>query len=177
MSGDLERFEEILSTCMVELLTEMGHPAERVSPERERVWLPESLTAFCGFGGTDLRGSVTILGPVELFSRIHPLPSTASPRDLADWACELANQTVGRYRNRLLAYDVRLALGVPQSALAEKVRLSSQLRQCRSPLCLAIDGLVLETWLELNIRPGFTLSEAPADERTAAVKEGSVLFF
>jgi hypothetical protein len=179
MSGqsNVERFEAILATCMGELLTEMGVPAERLPGEHEPLSPRESMTSFCGFGSTDLRGSITILGSVPLFSRMHPLPATVSPRDLADWACEFVNQAMGRYRNRLLAYNVSLAPGVPQSALAENVRLSSHLRHLRPPLCFTIDGMVLETWLELSIRPGFTLIETPTDERAAALKEGSALFF
>lgn len=176
-SHDLERFEEILATCMSEWLSEMGLSAERLTGEHEPLSLHESMTAFCGFGGTDLRGSITILGSLPLFSRLHPLPSSVTPRDLADWACEFVNQAVGRYRNRLLAYNVSLALGVPQSALAENVRLSSRLRRRHQPLCFTVEGMVLETWLELNLRPGFVLRDAPADEGAAAVKEGSVLFF
>lgn len=174
---DQQRFEEILATCMTDLLTELGVSAERLTGDHPPLSSGESMTAFLGFGGTDLRGSITILGSLPLLSRLNPLPATVTPRDLADWACEFVNQAVGRYRNRLLAYDVSLALGVPQSALAENVRLSSQLRCLTTPLCFAIDGMVLEVWLELNIRPGFTLKETAADEGSAAVKEGSILFF
>jgi hypothetical protein len=173
-----QRFEDILATCMTELLTELGVSAERLTADHEPLSLHESMTAFCGFGSTDLRGSVTILGSLPLLSRLHPLPATVTPRDLADWACEFVNQTVGRYRNRLLAYNVSLALGVPQSALAENVRLSSRLRRRTTPLCYKIDGMVLEIWLELSIRPGFILKEtSAADEDSAALKEGSILFF
>jgi len=179
MSGNSneERLEAILATCMGELLAEQGLKAERLTGERQPLSLRESLMAYCGFGSTAFRGSVTILGSIPLFSRIHPLPASVSPRDLADWACELVNQTVGRYRNRLLAYDVSLALSVPQSALAENVRLSSSLHHGRNPICFTIDGAVLETWLGLHIRPGFKLADNPADERAAALREGSVLFF
>lgn len=172
-----QRFEDILATCMTEQFAELGIPAQRMTSETEALSLHESMTAFCGFGSTDLRGSISILGSLPLLSRLHPLPATVTPRDLADWACEFVNQTVGRYRNRLLRYDVSLALGVPQSALAENVRLSSRLRCRTDPLCFSIDGMILETWLELNVRPGFTLRETAADESTAALKEGSILFF
>jgi hypothetical protein len=179
MSDDTneERLAELLATCMGELLGEMRLHHVRITDELQPLSLPESLTAFCGFGSTDLRGSVTILGSVPLFSQLHPLPATVTPRDLVDWACEFANQTVGRYRNRLLAYDVSLALGVPQTALAENVRLSSSLRRGRNPIQFAINGMVLETWLQLSIRPGFQLANKPADDRAAALKEGSVIFF
>jgi hypothetical protein len=171
------RLEEILAICMAELFAEQGVNAERFLGEHEPLSLRESLTAFCGFGSAHFRGSLTILGSVTLFSRLHPLPTNMSPRNLADWACELINQIAGRYRNHLLTYDVSLALAVPQSAIAENVQLSSRLRRTRNPICFSIDNTVLEAWLELNIRPGFKLADAPTDEAAAAFRAGSVLFF
>jgi hypothetical protein len=70
-----------------------------------------------------------------------------------------------------------LALGVPESALAENVRLSSRLRARRKPLCFAIEDAVLEAWLGLTIRPGFNLADDPIDRGAAVLTEGSVLFF
>ncbi len=172
-----ERLEEILATCLADLLAETGLRIERLLGEQEPPSLCESLTAFCGFGSVDFRGSITVFGSTELFARLHPLPGTVTPRDLVDWACEFVNQTVGRYRNRLLAHNISLALGVPQSALAEKVRLSSSLRRLHEPIRFSIEGVVLETWLELNVRPGFRLPERSTDERSGALPEGSVVFF
>jgi hypothetical protein len=179
MSGNSneQRLEEILATCVGELLAEQGLKAVRTTGEPPPKSSSESLTAFCGFGSTDFRGSITILGMIPIFSLLHPLPTSVTPRDLVDWACELVNQITGRYRNRLLAYNVNLALGLPQSALAENVRLSSSLRRNHSPTCFAIGELVLEIWLELSIRPGFRLADNPTDERAAALREGSAVFF
>jgi hypothetical protein len=87
------------------------------------------------------------------------------------------NQAVGRYRNRLLAYNVNLALGVPQGALAENIRLSARLRHTNNPICFAFDDGVLETWLELNLRPGFQLVDNPTDDGAGAQREGSIVFF
>jgi enoyl-CoA hydratase/carnithine racemase len=87
------------------------------------------------------------------------------------------NQSVGRFHNRLLAYGVKLAPGVPQSALAEELRLASSLRPSRIPISFAIDGMVLEGWLELEIAPSFRLAESPLDEEAAALKEGSMVLF
>ena len=112
-----------------------------------------------------------------MFSRLHPLPPTVTPRDLADWACELVNQATGRFRNQLLGYGVSLALSVPQSAIGTQVRLSSSLRPGRTPIAFSIEGMVLEGWLELNLRPGFHLSERHSEETAAALSEGSLLFF
>jgi hypothetical protein len=179
MSGNSnqERLEGILATCIAELLTELSPESRRVVNEHKPLVLQESLAAFSGFGSTDFRGSLTLLGSVSLFSQLHPLPSSVTPRDLADWACELVNQMAGRYRNRLLDYDVSLALGVPQSALAHNMRLSSSLRPMNNPICFTIHGAVLEIWLEVNIRPDFRLADNPANSRGTALREGSIVFF
>jgi hypothetical protein len=177
MPGDAseEQLSGILAKCMDELLAEMELKAERFYGERPAPAAGESIAAFSGFGSTSFRGSFALLGSSKLFSRLHPLPPTVTPRDLADWACELVNQIVGRFRNRLLGYGVSIALGVPQSALAEQVRLSSSLRPGSAPICFAIDGMVLEGWLELSIKPGFQLADKPSVE--TALREGSVVFF
>ncbi len=179
MSGNSNeaRLEDILAACTAQLFVEQNVRADRISGDYRPPSLRESLAASCGFGGTDVRGALTILGSAPLFSRIHPLPMTASPRDLVDWARELVNQTVGRFRNRLLAYQVRLAPGVPESAPAAKLRPPSRAHQRRKPICFCIEGEVLEMWLELAVRPDFRLPDSATNQGAVALPEGSVLFF
>lgn len=172
-----ERLADILGQCMAELIAELGVAAKHLSGSQTHLSTRGSTTAFSGFGSSDLRGSFTITGPSSVFARLHPLPPTVTLRDLADWACELVNQATGRFRNRLLGYGVRLALGVPQSVLGDEVRLSSSLRPGRSPISFAVDDMVLEGWLELEIKPGFQLPDNPSTENAEALKEGSLVFF
>jgi len=168
------RLEEILTICMAELFAEQRVKAERSWGEHEPLSLSESRTAFCVLGSTHFRGSLTILESVALSFRLHPLPTNMSPRNLADWACELMNQIAGRYRNRLLAYDASLALAVPESVLAENVWPSSRRSQRRNPICFSIDHTVLQAWPELNIRLDFKLDDVPTDEAAVAFGAGSV---
>jgi hypothetical protein len=179
MPGDSQeaRLSELLCQCAAELLSELGAQPERITGGRQLPHTGESIAAFSGFANDDLRGSFTLLGPSKLFARLHPLPPTFTPRDLADWACELVNQAVGRFRNRLLAYGVKVALGVPQSALAEEVSLSSSLQPSRNPISFAIGGMVLEGWLELKMTPSFRLAESPLDGESAVLREGSMVLF
>jgi hypothetical protein len=171
------RLSEMLSQCTAELLAELGVHAEQLTGDRQPTPTAESIAAFSGFGNNEIRGSFTFLGPSKLFARLHPLPPTVTPRDLTDWACELVNQSVGRFRNRLLAYGVRLALSLPQSALAEQLQLSSSLQPARIPISFGIDGMVLEGWFDLEIGTGFQLAEGPSDEEEIALREGSMVLF
>jgi hypothetical protein len=172
-----ERLQEILAQCLSDLFAELGAKAERLVDVRPSAPEGEGTAAFTGFGSTDLRGSLAVIGPSALFARLHPLPPTVTPRDLADWACELVNQAIGRFRNQLLGYGVSLALGVPQGALGEQVRLSSSLQPGRAPIAFSIEGMVIEGWLELNLKPGFEIPDAPSAEKAAALREGSLAFF
>jgi len=171
------RLAQLLAQCTVELLSELGVKPEHLSGTSHAPLAGEGVAAFSGFGNDQIRGSFTFLGSRELFSRLHPLPLHITPRDLADWACELVNQSVGRFCNRLLAYGVKLAMGVPQSVLAESLRLASSLQPAHNPIAFAIEGMVLEGWLELEIEPGFRLAESPLANGQEAAKEGSVVLF
>jgi hypothetical protein len=169
-----ERLSEILAACLTELVRALG---------AEPVWLPgrqpetgsgEVLAAFVGFGSDDVRGSFALLGHPRLFARLHPIPVGGKSRDLADWARELANQAVGRFKNRVLAYGLAITISSPQSILAEQVRVTKTQKQLRSPLVMGIDDMSFETWLELDVRPGFTLADSPTE---TALSEGSVVLF
>jgi hypothetical protein len=179
MPGDSQeaRLSELLVQCTAELLAELGVHPVRLTGVRQPPPTGESIAAFSGFGNDDLRISFTLLGSSKLFARLHPLPPTVTPRDLTDWACELVNQSVGRFHNRLLAYGVKLAISVTQSALAGDLRLVSSLQPARDPISFAIDGMVLEGWLELEMTPSFRLAESPLHEENAALREGSMVLF
>jgi len=171
-----DRLAEILAKSLSELLPELGVKAERLSELAAPPPQGEGTVAFTGFASADLRGSFTLVGPTALFDRLHPLPVGVTPRDLADWARELVNQAGGRFRSHLLDYGVSLALGVPQSAPGEQARPSSRLRSERPPIAFAIEDMVLEGWLELDMNPDFEIPEQPSAEQ-AALQAGSVVFF
>jgi hypothetical protein len=172
-----KRLARMLSSCTADLLCELGAKPQSIDEVRRPRTSGEHIAAFSGFGGNGFRGSYTLLAPSPLLSRLHPLPPTVDPRDLTDWACELVNQSVGRFRNRLLSYGVDMILSVPQSVLAEELRLSSSLQPARSPSVFVIDGMVLEGWLELELNPVFRLPESPLNQEELALKEGSLVLF
>jgi hypothetical protein len=179
MPGDSNetRLAEIIAKCMSELLTELKVPAERLTGGRQPPNAGEAIAAFCGFGNNEIRGSFTLLGPSKLFARLHPMSASVSPRDLTDWACELANQSVGRFRNRMFAYGVRLAPSLPQSVLAQQLFLSASLQPSRTPIAFSIDGMVLEGWFDVEIKPSFRLAEKPSEEEAIVLNEGGMLIF
>jgi hypothetical protein len=173
-----ERLTQLLTSCLIELLRGLGVEPTLCPERRCEGASGKVLAAFVGFGDDDLRGSFSLVGESRLFARLYPLAKSDDPQHLMDWACEMANQAVGRLRNRARLYGVRLTAGAPQSALAERVRLSPSLRPSRTPIVLGIDDMVLETWLELDLRPSVHMADQPNEDNNAGgVAEGDVLLF
>jgi hypothetical protein len=172
-----ERLNEILAVCLTELVRDLGVKPSWLHGRTQEVGTGEVLAVFVGFGSDDVRGSFTLVGQPRVFARLHPIPAEGNQRDLADWARELANQAVGRFRNRVLGYGLAIAVSSPQSLVAEQVRMTKTQKQLRTPLVIGIDDMTLETWLELDVRSGFTLADKPGSPSEAALSEGSVVLF
>jgi hypothetical protein len=172
-----QRLVEIFAKCTGELLALYGVKPERVLEETAAQEETAEIAAFSGFGNDDLRGSYTLQGSTKLFSRLHPIPPTMSPRDLADWACEVVNQSVGRFRNRMTTYGISLAISVPQSALGSQMRLSSSLRAHRKPIAYLVEGMLLQGWLELEMKPGFKFAREPLEQKDQVLNEGAMVIF
>lgn len=171
-----QRLVEIFERCTGELLTSLGVKFEQVDAETKAQEESGAIAAFSGFGNDDVRGSYALVGSSNLFSRLHPLPPSVTPRDLADWACEVVNQVVGRFRNRLATYGVSLTISVPQSAVASQIRVSSSLHSNRKPIAFMVEGMLLEGWIELEIKPGFNLPPEPL-EQESVLDEGAMVIF
>ena len=171
-----ERLVEVITQCLFELLRDLGGKPEILTGARRSPPVGPSIAAFIGFGNANLRGSFSLIGPKDVFARLHPLPATDSSRDLVDWACELVNQSVGRFRNRMLSFNISLAFSVPQSALADQLRISSSFDAARTPISFGIGDMVLETWVELDIKPTFRFGSGASD-KGPALEEGSMLLF
>jgi hypothetical protein len=179
MSGgsNEERLAELFSQCAAEMLADLGVQATRLPGVRQPQPSGEELAAFVSFGNAELHGSLTLLAPSKLFSRLHPVAHTTLPSDLDDWACEMVNQVVGRFRNRLASYAVKVVFGVPHTVRAELLQFTSGHEPRQSLISFAVEDMVLDYWLELEAEPDFWLAESPMEEIEKALKEGTLVLF
>jgi hypothetical protein len=172
------RLAEIFSQCAAEMLVDLGAHATNLAAPRPSGPTSDSIAAFVPFGNGELRGSLTLQAPRKLFSLLHPLtPPTTLPHDLDDWACEMANQAVGRFRNRLASYAVKVTFGVPQNVPAEPLPHPSEFGPAGFLIAFAMHDMVLCCWLELETQPDFWLEESPMEEIEKALQEGTLVLF
>jgi hypothetical protein len=99
-------------------------------------------------------GSALLVAPFEFLSRCGPptLRSRTLTRSSAsdwilvrDWSMELANQVVGRVKNRLLPYGVTLQTSCPTAVSGHPLALATRERSFR-PYVFAAERDVLSVW-------------------------------
>jgi hypothetical protein len=164
---------ETLRVCCVEMMADYGLEArasEGPAPSEAPVSV---LVAGVDFRGRALRGTVAFWAAKEVILRT----AQAAPgleidaADLPDWTCELANQLLGRVKNKLRAYDVSLSINVPRIIAGKEVTdLDDGLRYRFS-----CDFGTLSACLDVLTAPGFVLEKREQDESLA--QEGDFTLF
>lgn len=114
--------------------------------------LPD-ISASVGFTHNGAPGRLTLSLPARV---LDLMPPSAGGQLKSDWARELANQLIGRIKNRLLQFNVRLQVGV--SSISDSTKLSRQLessldlrvyagRTLRGEVVVTVDGMPEESTL------------------------------
>jgi hypothetical protein len=138
-----------------------------------------------GFRGQDLTGSLLVVGNFALLSACRPQPPKPGPLSMSsasdwllvrDWSMELANQLLGRMRNRLREYGIEVQVRLPTAVSGYPLAVSIRSRTS-TPLQFATSSKqMLRLWFDAAPGPGF---EAAIKSKVLAAlpKEGDVLLF
>lgn len=128
-----------------------------------------ALAGVIGYTSESIRGTLLMglsTGPLE-----RSRPSAESP--LADWAAELANQLVGRFKNRLLRYGVEASISTPLVIRGDRITPAG--KGADRPLAFTSEQGSVFVWVDFNALPGLELVEAPPSE--SARGEGDLILF
>ena len=110
------RISEALDRITVDacegLLESLGVEAHHLSTKNARSVGSNERIAVIGFGGESLRGSLVLDVPPSILTRTHPSQSETDG-DLEDWIGELSNLVLGRFKSKLLPFDVVIQLSTP----------------------------------------------------------------
>jgi hypothetical protein len=101
--------DAILQTSTIELFRSYDVPIAPVGTFIDLDKLePDSLGGGISFSGSGKSGELVLAVPGAILTAMGHGEFRAQ-----DWVRELANQLLGRVKNRLMRYDVRLSAGVP----------------------------------------------------------------
>jgi CheY-specific phosphatase CheX len=111
--------------------------------------------SLIGFGGQHLRGMLAVQCAPEFLQSSHPSVAMGMPvsdADIEDWLGEIANQVLGRFKNLLLAYDVKLELSTPSVVSGKSLHVTTKQGTSLytasfyvdgSPVCLQLTGSMI----------------------------------
>ncbi len=127
------------------------------------------LLGFIGFTHDHMRGTVAIIAPQLL------LDHSAQGACPKDWIGELANQLLGRLKNKLLGYDVALQMSTPIAMRGCALSISNDPNSIIA-LDYASNHGPLHVYMDIEITDGFELEHTNTIEEDL-MDEGEFLFF
>lgn len=167
--------EEILCESAVELFEEYGKAIARceagTSDSASRGLV---LGAAIGFTGEFVRGALAIAIDEELAVALDPLAGQRkSDRGSLDWIGELANQMLGRVKNKLLSYNVEIGLSTPIVIEGAKLRMFGIVSKGME-LSFQSGDHFADVWWDAEVDPVLVLSKEDAPD---VQLEGEMLLF
>ena len=159
--------EQIAGTACASLFEAYGVALQRVNTTEA---VPSSsapilYSGVVGFGSPGIRGACILAASEKPILQSIPVEGS-----LRDWIAELANQLVGRIKNKLLAYGAEVHVTTP--VVLRGQHLAPLPRRELPPLSFQTDGGNVFVWIELETAADFVLG--PPSE---AVAEGEALLF
>ncbi len=106
-----------------DLLRSIGLTASLENRAGASIMVGSQIAAVVAFNGAQMRGSVTTRSNVGFFAATRPIApkGRADIEAMVDWAGEITNQLLGRFKNKMLAYGLDLQVGLPVTISGENL--------------------------------------------------------
>lgn len=91
---------------------------------------PASLVTYAsviGYSGDFMKGSLVITCDKRLLHKSHPNHAMGMPvgdQDILDWVGEMANQLLGRVKNKLATCGVKCTMGTPTTVTGQSMQVT-----------------------------------------------------
>lgn len=171
-------FCEEVRESMVELAAHYSLEVRRSATESEPLELVgHQVAGIIGFAGQGFGGTVAIRAPSIAVRACLPI-AVVNPEIhvLGDWIAELANQLVGRTKNKLIRYRTSFQITPPTYAIADELLVLGCDRAKTSWISLETNVGALLVMVELHASDEFALMAAEPDG-VIAHAEGELLLF
>lgn len=164
---------ELVVQCSRALFEHYEVPIEHApGASREEVWEEDLVLAgIIGFTSTAMRGSMVLGIGAKPLAKVDEDESAHR-----DWIQELANQLLGRMKNRLLGYGVDLQMTTPMSMRGLHLVLEPNASESAPLLFHTAEGGAVCVLLDAELVPGLELEQQDG-AGDAVPDEGELLLF
>ncbi len=150
--ASIQELTRIFEESCLELFTGFGCNIQKTDEA-----MPEGTddpVAMVDAGSPELEIAVILRLPVNILALTYPAGAEitqVSEEVLEDWIAEISNQLIGKIKNRLLTYGVRLTLGLPNAYFGvDMADMITEGRHCMVSV-FDIDNELLEVVLLMDI--------------------------
>lgn len=158
---------EVVNECVVKVFE-----AYDTTLESANVGGPgHEVVAVIGYAADEVRGGLALGISKNLAQKTMPTAETP----LYDWAGELANQILGRVRNKMLAYQIDVQISTPVVLHGLGVQVAPPGHNGVKVASYRSGEDVVQVLLEARFEEGFELPER--NEEDGTVDEGEMLLF
>ncbi len=168
---DMMTLRDIVGQATLDLFGHYGLDLSTLGPtEAERLISDLAIVAVIGFTGDSMRGSL-------ILATVKPILDHTDPTNEAehrDWMAELANQLLGRVKNKLIARECVIRLGTPVALAGLKLELTPTNDTTAAQAFSSESGQVC-VWFDAELDQDFVLPEPVEGEATP--EEGAALMF
>jgi len=136
------------------------------------------LAAMIGFLGPHIKGSLLIHAPVSFFAGTFPVATDDGEhtlRQLSDWAGEIANQLLGRMKNKLMVRGVHLSVTTPVMMFGDYLK-GTDVYDGTLALTLPWHDGEISVRFDMKLGPEFQLIDQASDA-LRPVEAGEALIF
>ena len=127
--------------------------------------------AVVGFQGAAIGGAVVLVVDSALLHASVPTRETTE----REWIGELANQLLGRIKNRLLAYGVDIAAATPGVLGAVRI-VPNGPRDQRQGITMVANGNRVTVWIDYHVKDAQRLDKLSRGEADVG-REGDLILF
>jgi CheY-specific phosphatase CheX len=174
-------FFDVIRECAIALME--GCNLDLVLESQDREEMPHvhhtGYAGLIGFGGTEMRGSIVLYLDESLVRASRPPTiGEAAVQDpaLRDWTGELANQLLGRAKNMMLRYEVKIGMGVPTAISGTGYTLTSIGETPPLRMRFSSRAGAMSVLINLRCRPGLQV-KPPSPDLEEAAAEGDMMLF
>lgn len=180
MRADIwSKFQPLIVECATSLFASCGVALSYDGETDGAAVDGEGMASFVGFTGDRIRGSLLLSTCPVLVARSHPSDLSACPEpalELADWIGELANQLLGRIKNKVRVHGIDFSVSTPVSLAGQELRSGPAHIDDSRFLRFRGGGAELHVQFSATLAPDFAFQYPPA----AAVEEpqeGDLMLF
>jgi CheY-specific phosphatase CheX len=124
-----ESLGKIITGCVTDMLNSVAELADAKltkSGDGSGDTTAVGVASVLGFTGEQVKGSLVVSCERALLAASHPNLAMGMPVDegsILDWSGEIANQMLGRVKNKLSAIGIKMSMGTPMTVTGKAMQV------------------------------------------------------